>query len=303
MLVSVVVAVKDDRDNLTRCLLSLREQTYPELEVIVVDNYSKDGTFETAISLADLAVQFGPERSAQRNYGIFEVASGDVIGYLDSDMIAGPHLIDGVVSEIRKGNEFVYIRERILGTRRWARIRNFERSLVQGTTIDAIRFATKGSWLRSGGFDEMLTGPEDWDLDRRLRMGVSAVTVASDFSASANWPLADYVRKGFGAANDLTAVFHDETSLSLRRLRMKKAYYFPGLNSYRSKWEDDATCQIQLSFVRRARFQFFDDNRWRVVLRHPWLFLQLVIMRSMSGGAGWLWRQRVGDKHRQTVHE
>lgn len=45
-------------------------------------------------------------------------------------------------------------------------MRDFERSFYNTACIDAVRFVRKDKFLEIGGFDESLTGPEDWDFDR-----------------------------------------------------------------------------------------------------------------------------------------
>src|ERR1700752_2403973 len=46
MLLSVVIVNWNSREDLERCLVSLEEQTYRDLEIIVVDNGSTDGSGE-----------------------------------------------------------------------------------------------------------------------------------------------------------------------------------------------------------------------------------------------------------------
>ena len=68
--VSVVVPTKNVGRTLRRCLESVRAQDHQPLELVVVDNFSTDDTFEIATEFADVAFQLGPERSAQRNADI-----------------------------------------------------------------------------------------------------------------------------------------------------------------------------------------------------------------------------------------
>ena len=68
-LVSVIVPTKNSERTIERCLKSIKEQSYKNIELIVVDNYSEDKTFEIANKYADKIIKKGPERSLQRNYG------------------------------------------------------------------------------------------------------------------------------------------------------------------------------------------------------------------------------------------
>ena len=99
--VSVVVPTKDVGRTLKRCLRSIRSQSFPGVELVVVDNFSTDDTFEVAEALADIAVQAGPERSAQRNLGI-ELATGDYVLWIDADMVLTPHVVEDAVREAER---------------------------------------------------------------------------------------------------------------------------------------------------------------------------------------------------------
>lgn len=70
--VSVIITTKNEEENIANCLESIKQQTYPQekIEIIVVDNNSVDKTKEIALKYTDKVYNFGPERSAQRNFGI-----------------------------------------------------------------------------------------------------------------------------------------------------------------------------------------------------------------------------------------
>ena len=79
--VSVIVPTKDVSRTIERCLSSIRGQSWQALELIVIDNFSKDGTWEIAEGIADVALQAGPERSSQRNLGI-SLAKGQYLSLI-----------------------------------------------------------------------------------------------------------------------------------------------------------------------------------------------------------------------------
>ena len=96
-LVSVIVAAYNIEGYLNRCMDSLLAQTYPALEIILVDDGSTDGT-------PAVCDQYGKEYenvkvihrrngglSAARNSGL-DVATGDFIGYVDGDDWVEPHM-------------------------------------------------------------------------------------------------------------------------------------------------------------------------------------------------------------------
>ncbi len=89
---SVVIVTRDRSDDLRELLLSLRRQTRPADEIIVVDNASADGTWE--MLRADFA-EVKAIRADQnlgcpggRNVGL-KAAAGDIAVCLDDDLVVG----------------------------------------------------------------------------------------------------------------------------------------------------------------------------------------------------------------------
>ena len=88
--VSVIVAAYNIEDYIVKCLESIANQTYKNLEVIVVDDGSNDNTGKLADEFAENDNRFivihkeNGGVSSARNKGI-DVASGDFIGFVDGD--------------------------------------------------------------------------------------------------------------------------------------------------------------------------------------------------------------------------
>src|SRR4051794_28348910 len=108
--VSVIVPTRNSSSTLAACLRSVRGQTWPEVELIVVDNSSTDKTREVARQEADEVIVAGPERSAQRNAGA-AAARGEFLVFIDSDMQLEPEVVEEAVAEIAKGAVSVVIPE------------------------------------------------------------------------------------------------------------------------------------------------------------------------------------------------
>ena len=70
-LVSIIVTTRNEEKNIGSCLEAVKKQDYPgdKIEIIVVDNKSKDLTKEIAAKYTAQIYDKGPERSAQRNLG------------------------------------------------------------------------------------------------------------------------------------------------------------------------------------------------------------------------------------------
>ncbi|MBO5283977.1 MAG: glycosyltransferase family 2 protein [Lachnospiraceae bacterium] len=96
-LISVIVPVYNIREYLSRCVQSLQRQTWQELEILLVDDGSTDGTGELCDALAAeddrirvLHKENGGTSSA-RNLGI-EQARGEYLGFVDSDDYVEPDM-------------------------------------------------------------------------------------------------------------------------------------------------------------------------------------------------------------------
>lgn len=176
-LVSVIITTKDEEKNIEHCLRSINGQTFTNIELIVVDNFSEDKTVEIAKNYTSKVYLKRSERSSGRNFGA-KVAIGDYLLYLDADMILSPHVIEECVEKCERDRfDALYIPERIVGEGFWIKVRDFERSFYNGTVVDAVRFIRKDLFERIAGFDESLVGAEDWDFDRRIReIGLTGIT-------------------------------------------------------------------------------------------------------------------------------
>ena len=261
--VSVVITTKNEEKNIENCLRSIKGQTFKNIELIVVDNFSEDKTVEIAKKYAAKVYFKGPERSSQRNYGA-QVANGEYLLYLDADMILSPTVIEECLEKCERGRvDALYVPERIVGEGFWISVRDFERSFYTGTVVDAVRFIRKDSFERVEGFDESLVGPEDWDFDRRIRkIGQTGIT---------NAPL-----------------YHDEGRFNMKRYLKKKKYYSDGVKNYIKKWgANDSEIMKQVGVFYRLLGVFVEKGKWKKLVRHPIYMIAMYCLR-LRVAAGYL---------------
>ena len=265
MTLSVIVTTKNEERNIASCLDSIKNSihsmglTNRDVEVIVVDNNSTDNTVEIAKRFTGKVYNKGPERSAQRNYGV-KKAKGKYILYVDADMILSENVIGECVDKCEKGDYIALcIPEKIVGKGFWIKVRDFERSFYDATVIDCVRFIKKDPFEELGGFDESLTGPEDWDFDRRIRE-VGRVDMMK------------------------SPLYHNEGDLDLRHYLRKKSYYARTLGNYIRKWgKDDPIIKKQLGVGYRLFGVFIENGKWKKLLRHPLLAFAMFLLRFMVG--------------------
>ena len=266
MLVSIVITTKNEEKNIETCIKSILAQSYPQekIEIIVVDNNSLDKTKELAQKYTEKVFNKGPERSAQRNYGLLEKSSGEYLLYLDADMILSPNIIDGCIQTVNSNPQIValHISEIVMGEKYFSKVRRFERSFYDGTVIDGARFFKKDILQKVGGFDESMSGPEDWDLDKKLKqlgkIGMLDKTVG--------------------------VIFHNEKEFNLKKYLSKKGYYAKSFDGYVANWgKDDADVVKQLGMWYRFFGVFIENGKWKKLLARLDLTFGMYFLRFLVG--------------------
>ncbi len=260
--VSVIITTKNSAQTLKSLLDSIKKQSYAYIEIILIDNNSSDETVDLAKLYTNLVFQEGPERSAQRNFGSLK-ASGKYLLFLDSDMVLTENVIEECVSLYDK-NSFggVVIPEKSFGQGIWAEAKILERDINAGESyFEAARFFPRKIFKAFKGYDETLTGPEDWDLPQRI---VKKYTIGRIESM----------------------ILHNEGNLSLKYLAKKKFYY--GLSSYKYLKKHGISI-ISPTTIYLLRPAFYKN--WYTLFSDPFVTLAMIFMliiESISGGLGYI---------------
>jgi len=197
--ISVIVTCFNSAETIAECVRSVTSQNYPNVEVILVDAGSTDGTTSQALRAAGNRANFklivdesASTPSKGRNKGA-GAASGDFLAFTDSDCIAEPDWIGALVNPENwkqdvgaVGGKTVFTdipRERVmlnalhgaLGTRLGSAGSveffdgNHPASAKSLPSCNAM-YSSKVFKL-SGGFDESLRYCEDSCLNARIRRG------------------------------------------------------------------------------------------------------------------------------------
>ena len=250
--VSVVVTTRNSGQTLRACLASIRRQTYPAVELVVVDNHSSDETMTIATEYADQVATIGPERSAQRNHGA-SLTEGAFLLFIDADMVLDPEVVaEGVDLLETVGLPAVVIPEETVGEGYWTACRSLERGCYNGDdTIEAARLYSRSAFVAAGGFDTELNGGEDWDLSRR-------------------------VARGRRLPRSRAMIHHDEGRTRLRTVYTKRRYYAPGYLAFVRKHGRGAMAQGNPIF--RAAY----IRNWRTLGRHPLLTAGMFTLKAVE---------------------
>ena len=254
-LVSIIIPTRNSAPTIRQCLESVKNQTYSNIETIVVDNNSHDTTVQIARNYGSIVFTRGPERSAQMNYGIRN-SNGKYAYRLDSDMTAGPRVVEEAV-EICELNSLDGVIIRVVSDPTvsfWSKVRSFERKNLYsyGSNV-AVRFFSRNAFDKINGFDESLNGFEDYDLHDRF--------VAAGYR--------------FGRIN--SNEIHLGEPKTLAEIVRKHAYYGRDLKKYLSgKSANRKQSAKRLSIIRSGQANLLSELR-----RQPIIFLGLIVYQSV----------------------
>lgn len=249
-MVSVVVPIKDGIRTVEACLRSIRAQTWEPLELVVIDNFSTDGTWEVAQRWATHAEQAGPERSAQRNLGI-ERAQGPWVLWIDADMELPPTIVERAMAvALDEEADGVFIPEVTVGDGYWTACRALERSCcVEEVLVQSPRLVRRDYLRRTAGFLESLSGTEDAELRSRM------------------------IRDGCRLGWIPDEIVHDEGRMSLGFIWGKRYYYGRGLRRYRDA-HPGVLSEQATSAVGAYR------RHWRRLAAQPGIAAGVVFLRA-----------------------
>jgi glycosyltransferase involved in cell wall biosynthesis len=169
-LVSIIIPSRNSEATIEKCLQSIREQVYWNVEVIVVDNYSSDRTREISKRYGAAVYLKGSERCAQVNFGAAK-AAGKYIYRMDSDFVLHPDVVRQAVESCENhGYDAILIHNTSDPTVSfWGRVRKAERDCYRNDELNvAARFWRKQAFDSVGKFDESFVAAEDYDLHNRL---------------------------------------------------------------------------------------------------------------------------------------
>ncbi|MGA3229042.1 MAG: glycosyltransferase [Candidatus Binatus sp.] len=104
-MVSVVICAYDAERTMRPCLESLRRLDYPNFEVVIVDDGSRDRTADISMDFPEFRLIRQPNKglSVARNVGM-QAARGEIIAYTDSDCVVDPHWLTLMVRSMIENN-------------------------------------------------------------------------------------------------------------------------------------------------------------------------------------------------------
>lgn len=110
MIVSVIIPTFNRADRVVEAIKSVQRQTYPHMQIIVVDDGSTDDTKKRVQEFENVEYfyQENQRQGAARNYGLSK-AKGDYIATLDSDDVWNENFLTNSIECLEKQNlDFVF---------------------------------------------------------------------------------------------------------------------------------------------------------------------------------------------------
>jgi glycosyltransferase involved in cell wall biosynthesis len=204
-LVSIIVPTLNSSKTLAMCLQSIRQQTYKQIEVLIVDGGSSDNTIEIAKKYeAKVKKASIRNRSVQRNMGA-EHSKGEFLFYVDSDEVLHPNIVEECVKQmVEKKLDGVFVTTIDTGSSYFGKSRSlgdvihikFDSKIRIPNS--ALRFCSKRLFTDLNGYDDKLVIGED--------VVIALTAIKRGFKLGrCNYPVLHYAVEGLG--NILTKKF------------------------------------------------------------------------------------------------
>jgi glycosyltransferase involved in cell wall biosynthesis len=175
--VSLVATVRDAGPHVGRFLESVRAQTRPPDEIVIVDGGSTDGTLQTLRSASDVTLIEAPGANIARGRNLaVRAAAHEVVAVSDADCVLAPDWLAHLASTVENGAEVAMGFYRPIA-RSFFEACSAAVSLPEEHEVDSARFMPSSRSVafrrevfeRAGGYPEWLDIGEDMYLNHRFR--------------------------------------------------------------------------------------------------------------------------------------
>ena len=185
-LISIIIPTYNRAKLLRKAIQSVLDQTYQNWELIIIDNYSDDGTKELIESYQDHRIKMHviPRTgsvAASRNFGVHK-SLGQWVAFLDSDDWWYPNKLEEVANEMRDSIDVIHHKLEIFnsvdsvnpcGKTKSRKLKSpfYFDLLLNGNNIALSSVVVRKSiYLQVGGMNEspILFAVEDYDMWLRI---------------------------------------------------------------------------------------------------------------------------------------
>lgn len=159
-LISIIVPVYNVKNYLEKCLQSICGQTYKNLEIILIDDGSSDGSGELCDLFAQrdgrikVIHQTNAGQSAARNRGL-AVAQGELLGFVDSDDWIEPDMYEFLYHLLKENGADISICSHYIETAVKTRVKHSSGQFSSFSREEAIRTLVEDKRIRNYMWDKL----------------------------------------------------------------------------------------------------------------------------------------------------
>lgn len=198
-LVSVIVPLYNAAEYILETIDCLLNQTYQNIEIIVIDDFSSDNSFQLVSSIQSDRIILKKNKKkgacAARNYG-FELSKGEFIQFLDADDLLSKNKIEA---------QFKLIKDipNAIATCGWGKFTNYNDKVVVKNQLINKNYSTPYLWLidawqniemaptivwfaprnvliKAGGWNEQLLKNQDGEFFCRVILNSSCIKYSNE---------------------------------------------------------------------------------------------------------------------------
>jgi len=174
-LVSVIIYCRNSEKFIKSCLESLKNQSYKNIEIIVVDNNSIDDTKTISANYTDKVYNYGPERVNQVNFGVAK-SGGSYVMWKGPGTVVEETFIEQAVKKCEEESyDAIYFNVLTIvdNPNIWQKVRAIERMCYyKEPGMSSAKFCRKSVFLKLGGLDcEIGAIADDLVFQHRLNLG------------------------------------------------------------------------------------------------------------------------------------
>lgn len=162
-LISVLIPLYNHKNTIGRCIESIQAQTYPNVEIIVVDDGSADDGYKIAESYDGVTVlrQENSGAPVARNKA-FDNSKGEFVIFCDADVLMEPDMLETMHRALKEHPEHAFAYGAFyLASKLFRGVPFDKQTLFERNYISTMSLIRREDFPR---FDEKLKRFQDWDL-------------------------------------------------------------------------------------------------------------------------------------------
>jgi glycosyltransferase involved in cell wall biosynthesis len=172
-MISIIIPIYNQADKIGKCLASILNQTYQEVEVIVVNDGSKDNIaavmegwnkkFHEASRRLETVHQENQGANTARNRG-FKEARGEYLLFCDADITMDPEMLKTMLDALYQYPEAAYTYSSFKFGFKTFKLWEFDAEKLKQMPYIHTTSLIRRECFPPSGFDEKLKKFQDWDL-------------------------------------------------------------------------------------------------------------------------------------------